>query len=154
MKTAYLLFGLAGAACAPTPPTPQYPLCDPAGSPACGNIGQVGRADRPAYDPLQARPRPAARESAVTFATAVTDTTTHVVPAITRVLVGASREVQRVTPFSRPLVDHREDVVCGNVMGKGGKRPACRDSDGRVVADPDRANPDADGADGTLIATP
>lgn len=135
-KTAYLLFGLAGAACT-TQPKPQFPLCDPAGSPACGNIGQVGRAARTEHpDPLQ-RPAPAAtaRESAVSFASTVTDTTTHVVPAITRVLVGASREVQRVTPFSRPLVDHREDVVCGNVMSKGGGRRVCRDASGGIVAE-------------------
>ena len=147
MKTAYLLFGLAGAACT-AQPKPQYPLCDPAGSPACGNIGQVGRADRPQHhDPLPA-PRPIARDAAVTFATAVTDTTTHVVPAITHVLVGASREVQRVTPFSRPLVDHREDVVCGNVMGKGGARRICRDVDGTVIAS------DHIDHDGNPIATP
>lgn len=148
MKTAYLLFGLASAACT-TQPKPQYPLCDPAGAPACGNIGQVGRTDRP--DP-RGVPRPVAREAAVTFATAVTDTTTHVVPAITRVLVGASREVQRVTPFSRPLVDHREDVVCGNVMSKGGSRRVCHDSEGHLAADPNPAS-DYD-ENGNLISTP
>ncbi len=128
MKTAYLLFGLA-TACSSNP-KPQYPLCDGAGSPACGNIGQVGRGHK-APDPVRAAP---ARAAAVTFATAVTDTTNRLVPAITRVLVGASHEVQRVTPFSRPLVDHREEVVCGNVMSKGGGRRVCRDADGNVIA--------------------
>jgi hypothetical protein len=84
----------------------------------------------------------------VTFATAVTATVTEVVPAFSRVLVGVSREVQRITPLSRPLVDHREDVVCGNVMGKGGGRRVCRDSAGGIVAEHDVDD------DGNLVATP
>lgn len=136
MKTAYLLFGLASAACAPTSPEPQYPLCDDTGAPACGNIGQVGRSEKaPATRVANPEVPAAAGRATATFANAVAETTQHIVPVVTRVLVGASREVQRVTPFSRPLVDNREQVVCGNVMSKGGGRRVCRDARGTVVTE-------------------
>ena len=95
MKTASILFGLGIAACVTEPREPKYPLCDRDGAPACGNIGQVGRAR-----PVQARP--------------------------VQVLLGAS--AQSAAPVQRPLVDQRQDVVCGNVMGKGGPQRVCRDA--------------------------
>jgi hypothetical protein len=143
MKT--LLFGLAtaAAACASPPqPSPQYPLCDREGAPACGNIGQVGRASRApvitedANAVFAAKPADplAAKRAATAFVTTVAATAQHVIPKITRVLVGASREITTVTPFSAPLVDHREQVVCGNVMSKGGSRRICRNADGDVIS--------------------
>ncbi len=140
MKTAYLLFGLA--ACATTP-APHRPLCDHGGAPACGNIGQAGRATDDAA--------PSARHAATTFASTVTETTTRVVPALTRVLVGASSQVQRVSPLLRPLVDQRAEVVCGNVMSKGGPQRLCRDANGvRTAIDIEN---DADASPGQF-ATP
>jgi hypothetical protein len=108
-------------------------LCDGTGAPACGNIGQVGRSEKAPATRVAPETRAAAGRVTATFANAVAETTQHIVPVITRVLVGASQEVQRVTPFSRPLVDNREQVVCGNVMSKGGGRRVCRDASGTVV---------------------
>jgi hypothetical protein len=53
-KQARPLFALAATACA-TNVGASYPLCDERGSPACGNIGQVGRPNpaRPQSSSLQ-----------------------------------------------------------------------------------------------------
>jgi hypothetical protein len=55
------------------------------------------------------------------------------VPVLTRVLVGASSEIQRVSPLHRPLADHREQVACGNVMTKGGRTRRCNHAQGIVT---------------------
>jgi len=148
MKTAYLLFGLASA-CASAPTEAQYPLCDHDGAPACGNIGQAGRtAKAPATLARETRstallggPTPistsatGAHESAtaVGFAGTVMDTSRRMVPVLTRVLVGASSEIQRVSPLHRPLADHREQIACGNVMTKGGRTRRCNHAQGIVT---------------------
>lgn len=164
MKTAYLLFGLASA-CASAPTEAQYPLCDRDGAPACGNIGQAGRTAkppatlarvtrgtaqlaRPIVEPAPtstsaasatalAAAHASATGSAIGFAGTVMDTSRRMVPVLTRVLVGASSEIQRVSPLHRPLVDHREQVACGNVMTKGGRTRQCHDADGRLVREVD-----------------
>lgn len=158
MKTAYLLFGLASAACASTP-TPQYPLCDHAGAPACGNIGQVGRSDQTPVRiaALATRdagthvvPTPVVDASAVharpTLTRALAPTgrasaahsqvrTARLAAVPTRVLLGASVQEQHVTVLGRPLVDHREDFLAGNVMSKGGPRHVHRSPDGAAAAE-------------------
>lgn len=126
MKTPFLLFGLA-TACAAAPAEPQYPLCDHAGAPACGNIGQVGRgAPDPAASPTTATVLQALNVAA--------EAPVRLVPIATRVLVGASQEVLRVGLTGQPLLDHNEEVVCGNVMTKGGSRRLCHTPEGRFVS--------------------
>jgi hypothetical protein len=132
MKTAKLLFGLA-TACTPTATShtaPQYPLCDPAGAPACGNIGQTGRTESRVEQrvPRDALGPESARRSRAPDAPPVSPSLVSVphVTAVTRVLIGASREVFTKFTAVRPLVDHREEVVCGNVMTKGGSHRVCR----------------------------
>lgn len=139
MKTAYLLFGLASACVSGQPNETQYPLCGNDGAPACGNIGQVGR-DKATFDAataLAAVHASATGSTATAFVTSVADTPRRMITArrmvpwvVTRVLVGASSEIQRVTPLHRPLVDHREEAMCGNVMTKGGRTRRCRDASG------------------------
>lgn len=127
MKTASLLFGLAACASQPSKPAePAYPLCDRAGAPACGNIGQVGRTAQP--------PTPVA--TLVTPVVQGAHTAARIVPVATRVLVQASAAIVQGQPvFARPLVDNRENIVCGNVMNKGGSRRVCRDATtGRVLS--------------------
>jgi hypothetical protein len=116
MKTPALLFGLA-TACAASPAEPQYPLCDQAGAPACGNIGQVGRTAQVTPSPTGATMLHALQVAA--------DAPVRLVPVATRVLVGASRAVLRVGLTGQPLLDRNKEVVCGNVMGKGGSRRVC-----------------------------
>lgn len=126
MKTPFLLFGLA-TACAAAPAEPQYPLCDHAGAPACGNIGQVGRgAPTNAPSPTAATVMQALHVAA--------EMPVRLVPIATRVLVGASQEVLRVGLTEQPLLDHNEEVVCGNVMTKGGSRRLCHTLDGKYVS--------------------
>jgi hypothetical protein len=137
MKTASLLFGLA-TACA-TAPEPQYPLCDRNGAPACGNIGQVGRS---------------ASTTASTTATPANVTTTgaagHAPPSTVvraatalQVLVQASSEIAHARAAAVPLVNRHAEVVCGNVMGKGGSYRVCRDAATQTVIS--REELDADG---------
>lgn len=135
MKT--LLFGLAttAAACASTSQPQQYPLCDREGAPACGNIGQVGRAERPATLQItrDANVVFARNQTATRAVQHVAEAATTVIPTLTRVLVGASRELTTVAPFAGPRMDHREQIACGNVMSKGGSRRVCRDPNGNGV---------------------
>jgi len=125
MKTPFLLFGLA-TACAAAPAEPQYPLCDQAGAPACGNIGQVGRGEPTSSSPTS--------ESIVTALHVAAEAPVRLVPIATRVLVGASQEVLRVGLTGQPLLDRNREVVCGNVMTKGGSHRVCRTPDGRVAS--------------------
>jgi hypothetical protein len=137
MKTASLLLGLA-TACAAAP-EPQYPLCDRSGAPACGNIGQVGRAISTPASPQAGNmvvhtPAPArAAPSMVRAATAV------------RVLVQASSEIAHARATAVPLVNRQAEVVCGNVMSKGGGRRVCRDAASGAIVGSHELN-----ADGTL----
>ena len=118
MKTAHLLFGLA-TACAASPSPPSYPLCDRAGAPACGNIGQVGRSEQPRVTPAPARVvAPAPPTQAVAA------------PTTTQVLLGASSENAPVHVTGSPLMNAKEEVVCANVMSKGGSRRVCTRPDG------------------------
>lgn len=111
---ARLLFGLAAASCSaphttvhPSAPAsaPAYPLCDRDGAPACGNVGQVGRAHEPA--------RRARIQRVVLGATEM--------PAATGSLLrsGANDDLAIV----RPLRDEDERPMAGNVVGKGRPRP-------------------------------
>lgn len=137
MKTAFLLFGLAGACVSGQTSETQYPLCGRDGAPACGNIGQVGRDNAPSTTNIAratlSQQHAATVGSATGFVTTAADTTRRMVPVLTRVLVGASSEIQRVSPLHRPLVDHREDVACGNVMTKSGRSRRCKHSQGVVT---------------------
>jgi hypothetical protein len=119
MKTPVLLFGLV-TACAAAPAEPQFPLCDHAGAPACGNIGQVGRTTQATPSPTGASVTAALRIAA--------EAPVRLVPIATRVLVGASQEVLRVGLTGQPLLDRNKEVVCGNVMSKGGSHRVCRDA--------------------------
>jgi hypothetical protein len=143
MKTASLLFGLA-TACAAAP-EPQYPLCDRSGAPACGNIGQVGRTASP----------PASTTASETASTPTSITTTaaagtqHATPpsiaraaTAVRVLVQASSEITHARATAVPLVNRSEEVVCGNVMGKGGSRRVCRDVATQTVVSSHELNDD------------
>jgi hypothetical protein len=119
MKTASMLFGLLTVACGSSRPEPSYPLCDREGAPACGNVGQVGRTDQPIKNDTP-RPHPAPKDLVGAART---------VP-IVNVLLGASSHQTRAMVIGRPLVDHREEVACGNVMTKGGPQRVCREPAG------------------------
>lgn len=203
MKTASVLFGLITAACGSTQPEASYPLCDPQGAPACGNIGQVGRtrettvidegtvidkatalpiaatsvaesavirivpvvnvllgASREREVPqardaftssiverrtLQLRPQPASRSrpGAVRSADArpllAPTASPPKPPAADRRLHISARESSATAPtaaqpFARPLANNREEIVCGNVMGKGSSRRVCRNRVGEIVS--------------------
>jgi hypothetical protein len=124
MKTPFLLFGLV-TACAAAPAQPQFPLCDHAGAPACGNIGQVGRA---------AQTAPTSTGTTVARALQLAaEAPVRLVPIATRVLVGASSEIRRAGLTGQPLLDRNNEVVCGNVMNKGGRRRVCRAPDGAEI---------------------
>jgi hypothetical protein len=138
-----VLFGLVTAACGGTQPEPSYPLCDSRGAPACGNIGQVGRA-------TDAR---VAHTATPSSANAARTGAIRRVPVV-NVTLGASHEQPRtqapdrnrlilsarasdnlaIQSGARPLANHREEIVCGNVMGKGSSRRVCRDRNGVVVS--------------------
>jgi hypothetical protein len=126
MRTSPLLLGLL-AACVHES---AYPLCDPLGAPACGNIGQVGRA----APPLQ-RAVVMARIAVVPPTPPEHPAPPRSEPAPTQVLLGASATQQLSHPIQRPLMN-REEIVCGNVYGKGrySGRRECRDPDGNLVS--------------------
>jgi hypothetical protein len=136
MKTASLLFGLA-TACAAAP-EPQYPLCDRSGAPACGNIGQTGRqtASVPATAPATGASEvgaPAADHAAPSMVRAAT---------AVRVLVQASSELAHARATAVPLVNRQAEVVCGNVMSKGGSRRVCRDAATQAIVATHELNDD------------
>jgi hypothetical protein len=122
MKTAHLLFGLA-TACGTAPAKPAYPLCDGAGAPACGNIGQAGRVDQPQL-------APPATQVVAPAAIAPAPATIAPAPATTQVLLGAS--ARDTGAAGQPLVNREREVVCANVMGKGGSRRVCTRPDGTM----------------------
>ena len=89
------------AACAATP---KHPLCDHDGAPACGNVGQAGRA-------LAAKP---------TLRPEVKATEDVARPPIRRALLVPRSVPQSMSYASSPLVNASGEPSCGNVMTKGG----------------------------------
>ena len=133
LRKGALLFGLIAATPVVQVVT-HYALCDRHGAPACGNIGQLG-AVTPPPPPIVVSP-----ESGPVI-------TTHNAPlvaisfAATLVAPPAEKPAEKQPvakppvelPAARPIADQTGQVVCGNVMGKGGSRRECRDRQGRYV---------------------
>ena len=109
MKQPAFVFGVSMlAACAPHP---KQPLYGGDGSPACGNIGQVGRPQTTTIAATAALVPPLADRSWV-----VPPRTSRASP-----LLAPGRKSQALT-VARPLVTREDRVASGNVMSKGGSR--------------------------------
>jgi hypothetical protein len=81
--------------------------------------------------------RTAAADALTLTAVGANTAAVRIVPIVNMLLGAYSREASPHTmPVGRPLVDNREQVMCGNViMGKSGsRRRVCRDGNGRVVS--------------------
>ena len=95
-----LLIGLVVLGCG----APSHPLCDRAGVPACGNIGQTGRSAR-AAPIVEPRPVIAAAHAVAT-------------PAVQRALLAPMVRAMTTTLVGHPLLDPESRPAPGNVMGK------------------------------------
>ncbi|MGN6110757.1 MAG: hypothetical protein ACTHU0_36980 [Kofleriaceae bacterium] len=106
-----LWFGLLVGACGSGGATQEraaYPLCDRAGAPACGNVGQVGRREAPAVNPPR-EVRPPIVQASIEGSAPARGTLLSAPPAS--------------GPAATPLIDRASAPACGNVMSKRGGRP-------------------------------
>lgn len=119
LRTGHVLFGVLIASAAASAAT-HYALCDRAGSPACGNIGQAG-------SPLPV-PAPAPINISVVAHTAPLVEITvsqQIVAPRPRDLVAPAPTTTTPGPIldvARPITDPFGDPAPGNVMTKGGRR--------------------------------
>ena len=133
MKQPAFVFGMSLlAACA----QPKQPLCNADGSPACGNIGQVGRAST-AHGVRTGVVHPVIGVSATIVpapeqhAWVTPPSTTTRAPRTRPLLSPRVTSPQAKIIVDRPLVTREERPATGNVMGKCGG--SCRKHDLEVA---------------------
>lgn len=117
MKAAYLLFGLA--ATTPAAAEPHQPLCDTAGAPACGNLGQVGRLQTPS--PWELPDQHELRATTEIVASALTTAATRAILPTIRLLFLAQTELM-MPPIKKPHRGRDGQYACGNIMSKCSRR--------------------------------